>query len=117
MPATGDDDATITNWVNDLSFAEAHAMTYGFVHGVTIVAAYFFGQTEVSLTLVLAAFALNGWLKTDKTKETPGVQRVINRLPNGIVGQIRGELHYYDGALLIGILVGAVASGVTLVVV
>lgn len=103
MGMGGQDRASIRNWLKDLTFAEAHAMTYGFVHGAGVVAAFGIGLPELSVALLGVLFVLNGWLQTEKTKNVPIVTSIIEALPKRIVGQIRGELHYYDGAWIIGL--------------
>lgn len=109
MPAKGTDLATLTNWWRDLTFKEVHAMTYGVTHGVGVVVAHYLGYQPVALALVIVAFILNGWLGTEKTEGAPIVRSIYETLPDAIVGQIRDELHYYDGALLAGV---AISIGV-----
>jgi hypothetical protein len=102
MPANGSDRATVMNWIRDLTFAEAHAMTYGIVHGTAMVVAWTVGYTDVALALLVLAFLLNGWVQLSKWRDKTGaVERAYKALPKSIVGQIRSELHYYDGAFVL----------------
>lgn len=88
-------------WAKDLTYKEVHAMAYGTIHGVGIVAAYAVGLPEVSVGLVVAAFALLGWVNSERTKDVPLVSTILGAIPATIKGQIRDEQHYY-GTLLLG---------------
>lgn len=112
MPASGADAATLRNWVADLTFAEAHAMTYGFLHGTGTVATYWVGVVggfgilrDTSLALFVTFLVLNGWCATSKTEEFPLVGSIIEALPASITGQIRAEQHYYAGVYVVGVVV------------
>lgn len=85
-------------------------MTYGAAHGAGTVVAYLLGFNSVALALVLTAFVLNGWMGTERTKGFPLVATIYETLPNSIVGQIRDELHYYDGFYLGAVVVTYAAS-------
>lgn len=112
MSATGADPATVRNWLADLSFAEAHAMTYGWVHGAGTVACYWLGVVggfgllrDTALALFLTFLVLNGWCTTNKTEGFPLVSNIIESLPAGITGQIRAEQHYYAALYVVGAVV------------
>lgn len=110
MAASGDDAATITNWLTDLTFAEAHAMIYGGVHGGAAVGAYVLGFNDLALGLVGVFIAFNGWWGTERTRDLPLVGTIMRSIPKQIRGQIRDELHYYDGLF---VLCGVAAFGVS----
>lgn len=119
MPATGDDPATLSGWVNDLTFAEAHAMIYGGVHGLATVFAYTLGTAlaigllrDLSVAFIVAFVVLNGWAKTERTKQFPFVSQILGAFPPHIKGQIRQELHYYDGVYVLAVGVAAAISWV-----
>jgi hypothetical protein len=95
-------------WIQDLTYKEIHAATFGVMHGLGIVAGYLLGMLGVSIGLVTTAFCLLGWTRTSRTKDVPYVSTILATIPAAIRGQIRDEQHYYGGALILTVVFSVV---------
>jgi len=108
MGVSGGDPVAVAAWLTDLTFAEVHAFTFGVGHGLAIAATYFMGLQMAAQGLAVAALALLGYVRTDRTEDRlPG--RVLGAIPATLRGQIRAESHYYIGGLVIAAVLTASA--------
>ncbi|MDX1744380.1 MAG: hypothetical protein R3324_00445 [Halobacteriales archaeon] len=104
-PATGDDDATVENFLADLTFKEAHAATMGAVLGFGTVLAFAIDAIPLVVVLVFVYFALNNW-SSDTQKTPSAVDRIISSMPDVLVAQIRAEPHYFNSGYILSFIVG-----------
>lgn len=108
-PLRGSDSVSIRGFVGDLTYAEVHAATFGTMHGAATITLYAMGDLMLAGAFFAAALVLLGYVRTEKTTDTPGVSRIVAAVPDAITGQIRDEPHYYGGMYVLSVGAGYVA--------